>query len=160
MSLIPVEEALARILDGVVALGFERVALPAALDRVLAEDLKAERTQPPFAASAMDGYAVRGSDVAKAPATLVIIGEVPAGALFSATIKPGEAVRIFTGAPVPDGADTIVIQENTERSGDTVSVLDLHIRGPVADRLVDHQLDRLHQTHAAHIAEVLRIARL
>ena len=122
MSLIPVEEALARILDGAAPLATEKVALPAALDRVLAEDLIPARAQPPFAASAMDGYAVRGADVAKAPATLKIVGEVPAGIVFSGKIGPGEAARIFTGAPLPEGADTIVIQEVAERQGDTVTV--------------------------------------
>jgi len=124
MSLIAVEEALARILDGAAPLGEERVALPAAAGRVLAEDLAASRGQPPFAASAMDGYAVRGADLGKPPARLKIIGEVPAGAVFSGKVGPGEAARIFTGAPLPRGADTVVIQENTERDGDTVTVMD------------------------------------
>jgi molybdopterin molybdotransferase len=124
MSLIAVEEALSRILDGAAPLGLEKVKLPAALGRVLAEDLGASRSQPPFAASAMDGYAVRGGDVASAPAALTVIGEVPAGAVFSGKVGPGEAARIFTGAPLPDGADTIIVQENTERKGDRVTVLE------------------------------------
>ena len=124
MSLIPVEEALARIVEGAGPLGTEWVKLPASLKRVLAEDLASKRTQPPFAASAMDGYAVRGDDVAQVPATLKIVGEAPAGKPFAGTIGRGEAVRIFTGAPVPDGADSIVIQEDTKRDGDQVTVLE------------------------------------
>ena len=86
---------------------------------MLAEDVVARRTQPPFAVSAMDGYAVRAADVASVPARLRIVGAVPAGSrLSAASVKAGEAVRIFTGAPLPDGADTIVIQEDTERDGD------------------------------------------
>lgn len=122
MSLISVEEALARILNGAEPLKAETVALTAAAGRVLAEDLVSARTQPPFAASAMDGYAVRGADVATAPANLKIVGDVPAGIVFSGKVGPGEAVRIFTGAPLPEGSDTIVIQEVTERDGDVVTV--------------------------------------
>ncbi|WP_321341070.1 gephyrin-like molybdotransferase Glp [Breoghania sp.] len=122
MSLIPVDDALARLLEGVEPTAAETVPLAEAAGRTLAADLAATRTQPPFSASAMDGYAVRASDVAHAPCSLKIIGEAPAGHGFSGKVQAGEAVRIFTGAPVPEGADTIVIQENTERSGDTVIV--------------------------------------
>lgn len=124
MSLLPVDDALARILDGVEPTRIESVALKDAAGRVLAEPLAARRTQPPFAASAMDGYACRAADVANPPTTLKIIGESIAGKRFSGSVEAGEAVRIFTGAPVPDGADTIVIQENTRRDGDRVSVVD------------------------------------
>ena len=92
--------------------------------RVLAADLAAQRTQPPADVSAMDGYAVRAADVANAPAKLKVIGEVAAGHPFDGTVGPGEAARIFTGGVVPPGADTIVIQENTTRDGDTVIVTD------------------------------------
>src|SRR5205085_8270733 len=94
-----------------------------------AEDLASRRTQPPFAVSAMDGYAVRAADVARIPATLRIIAEIPAGAAFGGTLQPGEAARIFTGAPLPEGADTIVIQEDTERRGDWVEVREGAPRG-------------------------------
>ena len=90
--------------------------------RVLAFDLKALRTQPPADVSAMDGYAVRASDVAQAPARLKVIGEVAAGRPFAAQVGPGEAARIFTGGVVPEGADTVVIQEVTKRDGDGVEV--------------------------------------
>ncbi|WP_319773973.1 gephyrin-like molybdotransferase Glp [Breoghania sp.] len=122
MSLISVDDALARLLEGVSPTESETVPLAEATGRTLAADLAASRTQPPFSASAMDGYAVRASDVAHAPCSLKIIGEAPAGHGFSGKVHAGEAVRIFTGAPVPEGADTIVIQENTERNGDTVII--------------------------------------
>ena len=114
MALLSVAEALARVTQGLEPLDAERVALEQARGRVLAEDLAARLTQPPFDASAMDGYAVRAADVATLPATLRLIGEALAGRGFDGEVGQGEAVRIFTGAPVPKGADTIVIQENTE----------------------------------------------
>ncbi|HEY0526576.1 MAG TPA: gephyrin-like molybdotransferase Glp [Stellaceae bacterium] len=120
--MMSVEEALARLLAPLQALSAETVALPQALGRVLAEDVVARRTQPPFPASAMDGYAVRAADVATVPARLAVIGSVPAGSAYPGAVGPGQAVRIFTGAPVPDGADCIVIQEDTDRDGDTVIV--------------------------------------
>ena len=122
MALLSVEEALRRILDGATPVGVESVDLIAAADRVLAEDVTATLTQPPFNASAMDGYAVRAADVGKVPAKLRIIGASNAGAPFDRSIGPGEAVRIFTGGSVPQGADAVVIQEYTERSGDTLTV--------------------------------------
>src|SRR5947199_1237862 len=120
--MISVEEALARLLAPLVALPPEQVSVADAVGRVLAEDGAARRTQPPFAVSAMDGYAVRADDVAKVPASLRIVAEIPAGAGFGGTIGAGEAARIFTGAPLPAGADAIVIQEDTERDGDLVEV--------------------------------------
>jgi molybdopterin molybdotransferase len=122
MALLTVAEALARVTQGLVPLEAERVALDAASGRVLAEDLAALLTQPPFDASAMDGYAVRAEDVAGLPATLRLIGTSAAGAGFRGRVGPGEAVRIFTGAPVPQGADTIVIQEDAEEAHGVVTV--------------------------------------
>jgi molybdopterin molybdotransferase len=127
--MIAVEEALRRLLDPLRPVGTEQVAVTAALGRVLAEDVAARRTQPPFDASAMDGYAVRAADVARVPATLRVVGSVPAGQSFAGRLGPGEAVRIFTGAPVPAGADAIVIQEDTERTGDAVLVKEAGIVG-------------------------------
>ena len=119
MALIPVEEAKARILKGSKPLAREIVALHHCAGRVLAADIKAKRDQPPFPASAMDGYAVRFGDVGQAPVSLRVIGTAPAGHAFQGKVEKGEAVRIFTGAPVPKGADTVVIQENTEaRAGE------------------------------------------
>jgi molybdopterin molybdotransferase len=100
----------------------ERVKLDHALGRVLAEDLSARITQPPFDASAMDGYAVRAADVAVLPAKLRLIGTSAAGAGFKGQLGHGDAVRIFTGAPVPEGADSIVIQENAEETSGIVIV--------------------------------------
>ncbi len=124
MALLSVEEALARILDGVTALEPERVELLQAPGRVLAEDVVAKLTQPPFNASAMDGYALRAADTGDVRAPLKVIGESQAGRRFDGTVASGEAVRIFTGAAVPEGVDTVVIQENTERSGDSLTILE------------------------------------
>jgi molybdopterin molybdotransferase len=99
------------------------VTLEQALGRVLAKPLKAVRNQPPFDASAMDGYAVIAADVANPPATLRLIGLSAAGHGFKGRLKRGDCVRIFTGAPVPKGADAVVIQENTLASGRAVTVL-------------------------------------
>jgi molybdopterin molybdotransferase len=122
MALLSVAEALARVTEGLIPLEAERVALDQASGRVLAEDLAARLTQPPFDASAMDGYAVRGADVASLPATFKLIGASLAGAGFRGKVGRGEAVRIFTGAPVPRGADTIVIQENADEISGVVTV--------------------------------------
>jgi molybdopterin molybdotransferase len=120
--MLSVDEARARILSAFEILAAEDVSLDRALHRVLAEDVASRRTQPPTAVSAMDGYAVQAADVARAPATLKVVGEAPAGGAYAATVKSGEAVRIFTGGPVPAGADTVVIQEDTERDGSTLTV--------------------------------------
>lgn len=117
-GLLPVDEALARVLDGVGPLAPETVDIGHAAGRVLAADIVAPRAQPPFITTAMDGYAVRAADIATVPARLAVIGESAAGKRFAGTVGPGEAVRIFTGAPVPDGADTILIQENAAGCGD------------------------------------------
>src|SRR5271155_2787784 len=127
--MISVEEALARLLAPLAALPPEQVSTADAVGRVLAEDVAARRTQPPFAVSAMDGYAVRAGDLGHIPVSLRIVAEIPAGAGFGGTLGPGEAARIFTGAPLPDGADTIVIQEDTERSGDMVEIREGAPRG-------------------------------
>jgi molybdopterin molybdotransferase len=117
-----VAQALENVLAHAAPLPAEEVPLAEADGRVLAYNLKARRTQPPADVSAMDGYAVRGSDVATAPVRLRIIGEVATGRPFAAAVGPGEAARIFTGGMVPDGADTVVIQELTTREGDCVEV--------------------------------------
>jgi len=123
MALIPVPEALSRLLDGAVALPAETVPIGDAAWRVLAAEIAALRTQPPFDASAMDGYAVRAADAAMGSARLRVIGEAPAGRQFLGPVGPGEAVRIFTGAPVPSGADAVLIQENTRTAGpDSIEV--------------------------------------
>ena len=127
--MISVEEALSRLLEPLSALPPEQISLVDGLGRVLAEDVAARRTQPPFAVSAMDGYAVRAGDLAAVPVELRIVAEVPAGAGFGGLVGAGEAARIFTGAPLPAGTDTIVIQEDTQRDGDRVRVLEGAPRG-------------------------------
>lgn len=120
MSLIPIEEALERLLSGVEPRKTEYLPLLQAGGRVLAEDVSATRTQPPFSASAMDGYAVKAADTANPDQPLKVIGEIAAGHNFSGTLQSGEALRIFTGAPVPEGADAILMQENARREGDNL----------------------------------------
>lgn len=121
MALLPVDEALARLLAGVQPTAVEQAPLLAAAGRVLAEPLTARRTQPPFPASAMDGYAVRAAD-AVAGARLAVIGEAAAGRAHPGAVAAGQAVRIFTGAPVPDGADSILIQEDADASAGGIVV--------------------------------------
>ncbi|MBG54057.1 MAG: molybdopterin molybdenumtransferase MoeA [Rhodobiaceae bacterium] len=122
-SLLPVEDAIARIADACPSLPTEMVPLADAGGRVLAAPLTATRTQPPFDGSAMDGYAVRFADVATVPVTLPVVGTSAAGSAFNNQLATGQAARIFTGAPVPSGADSVVIQENTTREGDNVTIL-------------------------------------
>jgi molybdopterin molybdotransferase len=105
------------------------VALDAAFHRVLARDVAALRTQPPQAMSAMDGYALRAADAAQVQARLKVIGEVAAGRPFERMVGPGEAVRIFTGGVIPDGADAVVIQEDTVADGASITVTEAAIPG-------------------------------
>ena len=133
MALMPVAEALARVLEHAAPLPAQPTQLHDAHGRVLAESLVARRTQPPDDVSAMDGYAARAADVSTVPATLKVIGEVAAGRPFAGSVTPGCAARIFTGGVVPKGADTIVIQENVTRNDDSIVVnvaapLNKHIR--------------------------------
>ncbi len=121
MSLMPVTEALERILSGAEPLATEIVPLARARARILSADLAASRDQPPFPASAMDGYAVRSADVAIG-ADLSIVGRAVAGRRHDGTLGARQAVRIFTGAPVPDGADAILIQEDARPSADGLSI--------------------------------------
>jgi molybdopterin molybdotransferase len=127
--MISVEEATARILAAFAPLPAETVSIADAHGRVLADDIVARTTQPPADVSAMDGYAVRAADIAAVPVTLTQIGKAPAGGAFDGTVGPGQCVRIFTGGPVPRGADTIVIQEDTEADGARVTVREIAARG-------------------------------
>jgi molybdopterin molybdotransferase len=120
--MISVDEAVQRICAGMEPLGSERIPLEKAHGRVLARDVLAGLTLPPVSVSAMDGYAVRMSDAANAPVTLRVIGAAPAGHPFAGVLGAGEAVRIFTGGVLPDGADAIVIQEDTRAEGDVVTL--------------------------------------
>ncbi|MEA1676485.1 gephyrin-like molybdotransferase Glp [Nitrospirillum sp. BR 11163] len=120
--MIPVDEALARILSQFQPLGGELVGVGEALGRVLAADVVARVTQPPAAVSAMDGWAVRGPDLGTLPVTLARIGEAPAGRPFAGAVGPGQAVRLFTGSVMPEGADTVALQEDCDDLGDSVRV--------------------------------------
>ena len=121
-NLLSVEDALARILADAPPLSAVEVELAEAHGRVLATDLAARRTQPPDAVSAMDGYAVRAADVVSAPTKLKVVGEVAAGKPLNHVIKAGEAARIFTGGVVPQGADAVIVQEQTSRDGAIVTM--------------------------------------
>ncbi|MCE8546249.1 molybdopterin molybdotransferase MoeA [Ruegeria pomeroyi] len=121
--MITVEEARALLLDLVHPLGAEEAPLAEAAGRVLAHDVAATRDQPPFAAASMDGYAVKSAEVER-HAMFKVIGESAAGHRFDGELGPGQAVRIFTGAPVPAGADFVVIQEDVSRIGDLVTITD------------------------------------
>jgi molybdopterin molybdotransferase len=126
---MPVTEALSAVLAGSEPLPEEMVALDAAHRRVLARDIAALRTQPPQAMSAMDGYAVRSADASQAAARLKVIGEVAAGRPFERTVGASEAVRIFTGGVIPDGADAVVIQEDTVIEGAGITITEAAIPG-------------------------------
>ena len=143
--MIPVAQAQALCLEALRPLPTETVPLAQAAGRVLAVAAKAHRAQPPFAASAMDGYALRG-DGARPGARFKVVGEAAAGHVWPGTLGPGEALRIFTGAPVPDGADRVVIQEDVTRDGDTITLGDRletkpHIRPAGADFPAGFRLD-------------------
>ncbi len=121
--MISVEEARALLFDLVSSLPAETVALAEAAGRILAENVAATRDQPPFAASSMDGYAVKAAEV-ELHAMFKVVGEAAAGRRFAGSVGPGQAVRIFTGAPVPHGADFVVIQEDVDRRGDLITITD------------------------------------
>lgn len=121
---LSVEEAQRHILDTVDVLEPEQTPILEAIDRVLAESIVADRDIPPLTNSAMDGYAVRGEDVAQAPTRLEVVGEVAAGHLGQMRVEPGLAMRIMTGAPVPEGADTVVRFEDTRLEDGEVVVLE------------------------------------
>jgi molybdopterin molybdotransferase len=129
VALISVAEALHRVLAHAQALPSEDAPLADANGRVIARDVTARRTQPPADVSAMDGYAVRAVDVANAPVGLRVIGEVAAGRPFAAVVGSGEAARIFTGGVIPAGADTVILQESTNREADRVEVLKSSSKG-------------------------------
>lgn len=128
-NLLPVAVALERVLENVPAPAEEIVPITEASGRVLARDLAAKLTQPPFAASAMDGYAVFGDGPAPVGDRWTVVGEAAAGRRYAGDVSPGEAVRIFTGAPVPSGCGTVVIQEDVSRTGDTIIAIDTTAAG-------------------------------
>ncbi|MFQ6077711.1 MAG: gephyrin-like molybdotransferase Glp [Thermodesulfobacteriota bacterium] len=124
--MISVDEALSQILNRIQVLGLEKVDIMASLGRVIGEDILVPRDIPPLDNSAMDGYAVRAVDIKEAsresPVSLRVIEDLPAGALPQKSVAQGEAVRIMTGAPIPKGADTVVMVEDTEKAGEGVKV--------------------------------------
>ena len=107
------------VLELIKLLGTESVRLEQSLGRVLAEDIHANRDQPPYDVSAMDGFALRGADVANAPAVLTIIEDIKAGDMPGKTVQAGQCARIMTGAPVPPGADAVIRVEDTQAVSDT-----------------------------------------
>ena len=129
--MISVEAGRARILSKLAPLPAEIVALSQAWHRVLAASVDARLTQPPDDVSAMDGYALRAAD-ASAGAVLRVIGEAPAGHPFAGTVQAGQAVRLFTGSVVPQGADTVLLQEDATRDGETVTVTRLRRSGGIS----------------------------
>jgi molybdopterin molybdotransferase len=129
VALMPVADALSAILAGAEPLPAEMVALDAAHHRVLARDTAALRTQPPQAMSAMDGYAVRSADASRLDVRLTVIGEVAAGRPFDKAVGVGEAVRIFTGGVIPDGADAVIIQEDTVVDGHRIAITEAAVAG-------------------------------
>ncbi len=128
-GMIPVDEAMTNILAGVSRLSAENISVADAVGRVLAEDITSRITQPPVAVSSMDGYAVRAADVVEVPVTLTQIGESAAGNGFDGIVGPGLTSRIFTGAPLPEGADAVVIQEDTDVDGDQITMKELSQAG-------------------------------
>lgn len=120
--MITVDQALEIILSRVAPLGVETIALKQAHQRILAQEVFADMDLPPFDRARMDGYALRSQDASLAPCRLKVIGEIAAGAYFDGTICEGEAIKIFTGAPVPKGADAVQKVEVTESDGVTVLI--------------------------------------
>jgi molybdopterin molybdotransferase len=129
LALMAVEDALGAILSGAEPMAEEAVDLDSAHRRTLARDLAALRTQPPQAMSAMDGYAVRSADAAHKGGRLKVTGEVAAGRPFERAIRAGEAIRIFTGGVIPDGADAVIIQEDTIVDGAEITLTEAAVPG-------------------------------
>lgn len=127
-ALLPIADARRLIVEALAPVDVETVTLREALGRTLRADAVAKVSHPPADVSAMDGYALRAADAA-AGATLTVVGESAAGHAFAGTVGQGQAVRIFTGAAVPAGADAVVIQEDTTRSGNTVTVTEAAVKG-------------------------------
>ncbi len=127
--MVPAPLALQLVLEDACHVGTQFIPLALANKRVLAVNLEAKRTQPPFPASAMDGYAVRHADLGFERAVLKLIGESAAGHPFSGELGLNQCIRIFTGAPVPRGADTIIIQENVSANGDEITILETAPKG-------------------------------
>jgi len=142
--MLTVRDAHARVIAAFEALPSETISVADATGRVLATAPAARLTQPPSDLSAMDGYAMRAEDVPAAPTTLTLVGQAPAGGSYDHALKPGETVRIFTGGPLPMGADSVVIQEDTKADGTKITILEAprpgrHIRKAGLDFAVGDQ---------------------
>ncbi|MCQ0092900.1 gephyrin-like molybdotransferase Glp [Roseovarius sp. M141] len=164
--MISVDEALAHLFDLITPLAPEIVPLRVGSGRVLAQPVAATRDQPPFAASAMDGYAVRSADVAP-NASFTVIGEAAAGHRFDGSAGPGQAVRIFTGAPIPEGADRAIIQEDVTVSGSVITLggsVDTgpHVRPAAADFTAGTRMEapRLLGPHDIALLAAMNVAEL
>ena len=134
MSLLPVDDALKAITEALSPIDKEEISMADAaagdvMGRVLAEAVYAELSHPPHDVSAMDGFAVRHTDLSEVSKPLKIIGESAAGHPFEGMVNSGETVRIFTGAHCPKGSDTIIIQEDAERDGDHVTIKEVASKG-------------------------------
>jgi len=134
MSLIPLNDAFAKVDAGIRTLPAEMISVADALGRVVAEDVAARLTQPPAPVSSMDGYAVLSADVTTQPVTLKRIGESQAGGPFEGMVQSGQCVRIFTGAPLPAGADAVIMQEDTDVDGDLITFKEVAFEGKFVRR--------------------------
>ncbi len=134
MSLLPLADAFAKVDQGISTLSSEQISVSEALGRVVAQDVAARLTQPPSEVSMMDGYAVRSSDIPEQPVTLTRVGESQAGGPFEGTVGEGECVRIFTGAPMPAGADAVIMQEDTEVDGMQITMKEVAFEGKFVRR--------------------------
>lgn len=134
MSLIPLNDAFAKVDAGIRTLPAEMISVADALGRVVAEDVAARLTQPPAPVSSMDGYAVLSADVTTQPVTLKRIGESQAGGPFEGIVQSGQCVRIFTGAPLPAGADAVIMQEDTDVDGDLITFKEVAFEGKFVRR--------------------------
>lgn len=127
--MITVEEALKTILEKIPFKGVEKIPIGESLGRILAEDIVASRANPPMNNSAMDGYALISADIAAAtpenPVRLKVIADVAAGYVADQPLERGQAIRIMTGAPIPDGADAVIMQEDTDKDGEDVLIKDI-----------------------------------
>ncbi|HUG74857.1 MAG TPA: gephyrin-like molybdotransferase Glp [Acidimicrobiia bacterium] len=159
----PLVEAQREVLAAMVPLGSETVPLSEALGRVLAEDVAAPHAVPPFANSGVDGFAVRSSDLVAGPVTLLVVDDVPAGRVASRAVAEGTAIRVMTGAPIPEGADSVVMVEDTTVDGDRVRIeravpVGAHVRprgGDVAEgTTVFSTGDRLSAAHLGVLASL------
>lgn len=161
----PLDEARRTVLDALPRMESEAVPVTAAAGRVAAAPVRAAEPVPPFANSAMDGYAVRAPDISETPVRLRVVEDVPAGSVPSVTVEPGTATRIMTGAPIPDGADTIVMVELTAVVGDGLVEITGHVEPGAAVRPAGSDLQpgdlivdagvRLHPRHLGSLASAV-----